>query len=281
MTLVNTPFRRAAIAAGLAFLVAIAVLSAGGDDLSSPPRGPSGADIGSLRPTGASAGTVAEIRRLQAAVRRSPRAAAPRVALAGEYLQRVRETGDAAFYARAETLLRGVIAREPRNADALVGARLARAVAPRLPRRAAARAELRRRARRPAGRSRRARRARPLRRGAARAAAVGGPEAEPLDLRAGLVPARAPRRPPGRGQRAGAGVRRRRAGGGERRGDRRAARRPRARARAAGGGACGVRARPELRRRGTRRRRPGARGWPRTRPMPRPAGQRLGVAVRR
>ena len=38
-----------------------------------------------------------------------------------EYLQRVRETGDPAFYARAEALLRDVLAREPRNADALVG----------------------------------------------------------------------------------------------------------------------------------------------------------------
>ena len=42
------------------------------------------------------------------------------MALAGEYLQRVRETGDPAFYARAETLLRGVLARDPDNADALV-----------------------------------------------------------------------------------------------------------------------------------------------------------------
>ena len=92
-------------------------------------------ELGSVRPSSAS--TAAEIRRLQAAVRRSPGAAAPRVALAGEYLQRVRETGDAAFYARAETLLRGVLARDPDNADALVAPRRPRAVAPRLPRRAA------------------------------------------------------------------------------------------------------------------------------------------------
>ena len=65
-------------------------------------------------------GTLGEIARLQSAVRRAPGASAPRVALAGEYLQRVRETGDFAFYQRAETLLRGVLAREPRNADALV-----------------------------------------------------------------------------------------------------------------------------------------------------------------
>ena len=116
MTLVHlTPFRRLALAAGAAFLLALAVL--GHDTSSSPAPSAGGADIGSVRPTG---GTEAEIRRLQAAVRRSPSAAAPRVALAGEYLQRVRETGDAAFYARAETLLRGVIVREPRNPDALV-----------------------------------------------------------------------------------------------------------------------------------------------------------------
>ena len=114
--LVNTSFGRAALAAGLAFLVALAVLMARGDDPVAP-RGPS-AELGSVRPSSAS--TAAEIRRLQAAVRRSPSAAAPRVALAGEYLQRVRETGDAAFYARAETLLRGVLARDPDNADALV-----------------------------------------------------------------------------------------------------------------------------------------------------------------
>jgi tetratricopeptide (TPR) repeat protein len=119
MTIVNlTPLRRLALAAGVAFLVAIAVLSPGGSDPAPAPAS-SGESLGSVRPS--SADTPAEIRRLQAAVRRSPAAAAPRVALAGEYLQRVRETGDAAFYSRAETLLRGVVARDPRNADALVG----------------------------------------------------------------------------------------------------------------------------------------------------------------
>jgi hypothetical protein len=124
--LVNTPFRRVAVAAGLAFLVALAAVVAR-DELAGAPEGardgmsaaPAAAagDAGKIRPT---ADTPAEIARLQAAVRRSPRAAAPRVALASEYLQRVRETGDPAFYGRAEALLRGVLAREPRNADALV-----------------------------------------------------------------------------------------------------------------------------------------------------------------
>jgi tetratricopeptide (TPR) repeat protein len=118
MTLVNlTPLRRLALAAGLAFLVAIAALSLGGSDVPSSPA-PAGGGIGSVRPT--SSGTLAEIRRLQGVVRRAPAAPTPRVALAGEYLQRVRETGDPAFYGRAETLLRGVLARDPHNADALV-----------------------------------------------------------------------------------------------------------------------------------------------------------------
>ncbi len=115
--LVNTPVGRTLLGAGLAFLVVLGVLSLrGGESPSSAPaRAP---ELGSVRPSTAS--TSAEIRRLQAAVRRAPSAVGPRVALAGEYLQRVRETGDPGFYARAETLLRGVLARDRDNADALV-----------------------------------------------------------------------------------------------------------------------------------------------------------------
>ena len=75
------------------------------------------------------------------------------------------------------------------------------------------------------------------------AAAAGGPEAEPLDLRAGVLPARAARRPRRRGERARPRRRGRRAGARERRRDRGAARRPRAGPRPAGGGARGVRPR--------------------------------------
>jgi len=64
--------------------------------------------------------TVAEIARLQAAVRADARAVEPRVALAGAYLERARETGDPTFYARAETLLRAALARRPREPGALV-----------------------------------------------------------------------------------------------------------------------------------------------------------------
>src|SRR4051794_28824751 len=129
MTLVNTPLsppsgsrrrekpssRRLALAVGAAFLAGLIVLSLGGRSPSVPVSTP---DLGQVRR--ASGGTLGEISRLQAAVRRAPAASAPRVALAGEYLQRVRETGDVAFYQRAEVLLRGVLTREPRNADALV-----------------------------------------------------------------------------------------------------------------------------------------------------------------
>ncbi len=129
MTLVNTPLsppsgsrrreksssRRLALAVGAAFLAGLIVLSLGGRSPSVPASTP---DLGQVRPT--SGGTLGEISRLQAAVRRAPAASAPRAALAGEYLQRVRETGDVAFYQRAELLLRGVLAREPRNAVALV-----------------------------------------------------------------------------------------------------------------------------------------------------------------
>ena len=79
------------------------------------PAGPSLA--GRERPT---SDTQAEIARLQAVARRAPAATAPRVELAAAYLQRVRETGDPGLYTRADALLRGVLAREPRNAGALV-----------------------------------------------------------------------------------------------------------------------------------------------------------------
>ena len=118
--LVNTSLGRVLLGAGLAFLAALGVLSLRGDDAVAPRAATGGAAVGSVRPAAPSGGTVAEIRRLQAAVRRAPRATGPRVALAGEYLQRVRETGDPAFYARAESLLRGVLARDASNADALV-----------------------------------------------------------------------------------------------------------------------------------------------------------------
>jgi tetratricopeptide (TPR) repeat protein len=53
-------------------------------------------------------------------VREGPRASAPRVQLAGAYLQKARETGDPGFYSRADGLLRAALARTPGDPDALV-----------------------------------------------------------------------------------------------------------------------------------------------------------------
>jgi tetratricopeptide (TPR) repeat protein len=64
--------------------------------------------------------TDAEIARLQAIVRGAPRETAPRVQLATAYLAKARETGDPAFYVRADGLLRAALARAPGDPDALV-----------------------------------------------------------------------------------------------------------------------------------------------------------------
>jgi tetratricopeptide (TPR) repeat protein len=97
----------------LSFVLALAVFAATrGDERAAagPPR--VSAD---LRPH---EDTDARIAELQADVRsgRSDRAAA----LAAAYLQKVRETGDASFYARADTLLRAELERHPDDQAALV-----------------------------------------------------------------------------------------------------------------------------------------------------------------
>ena len=190
----------------------------------------------------AAGSTDAEIARLQSAVRADPRAGAPRVALAAAYLQKARETGDPGFYSRADGLLRAALARRPGEPDALV-ASAGLALSRHDFRRGL---ELARRARaaRPEalapypGARRRARRARPLPRGRARAPAHGRREADARRLRARLLPARAARRPRGRGRRDAARHRGRRPGARERRRRAGAAGRDRARARPAGRGAC-------------------------------------------
>jgi tetratricopeptide (TPR) repeat protein len=62
-------------------------------------------------------GTSADIPKLQAAVRRSPRDEGLRSSLAAAYLQRVRETGDPSYYSRAEGALR-----TPKTPDGLATA---------------------------------------------------------------------------------------------------------------------------------------------------------------
>ncbi len=112
MTSAFTP-RRFVAAILVAFGLGLLVLSRGGEL-------PSANDPAVVAPERPATGTEAEIARLQAVARRAPAATGPRVALAAAYLQRVRETGDPSLYGRADALLRGVIAREPRNAAATV-----------------------------------------------------------------------------------------------------------------------------------------------------------------
>jgi tetratricopeptide (TPR) repeat protein len=103
----------------LAFALAVAVFTATRGDqraAAGPPR-VGGTTALALRPQ---ADTDARIARLQADVRggRTDRAAA----LAAAYLQKVRETGDASFYTRADALLRQALARDPRDQGTLVQA---------------------------------------------------------------------------------------------------------------------------------------------------------------
>jgi tetratricopeptide (TPR) repeat protein len=97
---------RRLFAAALAFALALAVFTAtrGGE------RAAAGAPVAaapSLRPD---VDTDAQVRRLQAAVRRG----APREAeLAAAYLQKARETGDPSFYTRADGVLRRALQRGP------------------------------------------------------------------------------------------------------------------------------------------------------------------------
>ena len=102
----------------LAVLVSFAAALAAFVVLRGPePAAPAPAVAAAARAAGS---TDAEIARLQAAVRADPRDVAPRVALAGAYLQQARETGDPGFYSRADGLLRAALARRPGEPDALV-----------------------------------------------------------------------------------------------------------------------------------------------------------------
>lgn len=112
MTFTSTPRLLAAILAAFGLGLLLLSLTRG--------EGLPGTAPAAVAPAQPATGTQAEIARLQAVARRAPAATGPRVQLAAAYLQRVRETGDPSLYGRADALLRGVIAREPRNADATV-----------------------------------------------------------------------------------------------------------------------------------------------------------------
>jgi len=104
-------------AVALSFVLALAVFAATRGDERAAAGPPAVGGTGELRPH---ADTDAQIAELQADVRSGRTDRAP--ALAAAYLQKVRETGDASFYTRADTLLKQALARNPRDQAALVQA---------------------------------------------------------------------------------------------------------------------------------------------------------------
>jgi tetratricopeptide (TPR) repeat protein len=110
------------LVAALAFAATIAVLTIG-------TRGRHGGGSVASAPAfvpATSQSTDARIRSLQAAVRAQPRDAGGYAGLAQAYLQKVRETGDASFYGRADAVLRSGQRLDPRSPDvALVSGTLA------------------------------------------------------------------------------------------------------------------------------------------------------------
>jgi tetratricopeptide (TPR) repeat protein len=121
MTSASLAFRRrpALLALPLAFLATLAVLAAVHRGAAHPAaHGPAAGLLSEpLRPD---ASTDAQIARLQAEVRAG--ATNQAAALAAAYLQKVRETGDASYYTRADGILRGALARNPRDTFAVVEA---------------------------------------------------------------------------------------------------------------------------------------------------------------
>jgi tetratricopeptide (TPR) repeat protein len=114
----SRPRRRSALLAiPLAFAATFAVLTLlGGGTVPRPVAG-GGSLAAPLRPD---ADTDAQIARLQSAVRAG--ASNQSAALAAAYLQKVRETGDASFYSRADGVLRQALAKRPNDFYAVVQA---------------------------------------------------------------------------------------------------------------------------------------------------------------
>jgi tetratricopeptide (TPR) repeat protein len=104
------------LVAALAFAATLAVLTVGGSHHSS---GPSLAAQPAFVPA-TSQSTDARIASLQAAVKAQPKDPRGYASLAQAYLQKVRETGDASFYTRADAVLRTALQLNPRSPDAVV-----------------------------------------------------------------------------------------------------------------------------------------------------------------
>src|SRR6185369_12477516 len=106
----------ALLAIPLAFLATLAALTLF-RGASLPSRAGGGSLAAPLRPD---ADTDAQIARLQSAVRAGQLNQS--AALAAAYLQKVRETGDASFYSRADGVLRQALVKRPNDSYAVVQA---------------------------------------------------------------------------------------------------------------------------------------------------------------
>src|SRR4051794_17426065 len=104
------------LVAALAFAATFAVLAVAGSRQSGAPR--IAAEPAFVPATSQS--TDARIASLQTQVRANPHDARGYAALAQVYLQKVRETGDASFYARADGVLKTALNLSPRSPDAVV-----------------------------------------------------------------------------------------------------------------------------------------------------------------
>src|SRR3954451_3169632 len=105
------------LVAALAFAATLAVLAFGASRHSSRPT-PAASQPAFVPATSQS--TDARIRSLQTAVNADPKNPAGYATLAQAYLQKVRETGDASFYARADAALKNALALNPRSPEAVV-----------------------------------------------------------------------------------------------------------------------------------------------------------------
>jgi tetratricopeptide (TPR) repeat protein len=86
---------------------------------SAPPGGTASSDAGVLAPPGAS--TDAQIAVLERDVAANPESAELYAALGNAFLQKVRETGDASFYARSQTAFTQGLRHDPHDAGSLTG----------------------------------------------------------------------------------------------------------------------------------------------------------------
>src|SRR3954451_12408587 len=113
----HNPLVTIAAVAVAAFAAAFTALTLLNHASAPPATAPAGADVAAPARS-----TDARIRQLQAQVRAAPKQVDGFTLLGDAYLQKVRETGDASFYARADAVLRRALALSPDDPGALVGA---------------------------------------------------------------------------------------------------------------------------------------------------------------